>query len=268
MEGLKGLDLEAIGEAIGTKIRGSAEIRPWLFAGDLLCAALLDTRGSPAALDLWKKLRDLLRGRGVLPVVVGSPGDSIALEDKNRTRTREELAQAIATALTTSGAKVLERLAGERREANEELDPENRLDLELERLRLEPADLEVKDEPFAFVEESKGRVSIALVPTGIPALVPVYLGFGGTGDAPEASDIAAVLALWNERHGPLEVVFTSGDTLEVEIGRPPRTIEDVRRLTLEHHALCDSLVSHGDGSTEKLAAELAGRKRWLFWWES
>lgn len=256
-EGLKALDLEALGEKIPSDIRGSAEIRPWLFAGDLLCAALLDAKGSRLALQLWQRLRKLLAGVGVLPVVVGSPGDAIELEDRCRERTREQLARSIAQAITTSGSQVLARLAKER--------PEDR---SLESLSLSEQELAPKDEGFSFVEESKGRVSVALVATLIPALVPVYLGFGGQGGAPLPAEVGSVLALWNERHGPLEVVYASGDTIEVEVARPAKTADDAKRLAREHYAFCDGIVRHGHGSAADLARQLAGARHWLFWWDA
>src|SRR3954471_1190585 len=169
-EGLKGLDLESLGEKIPSDVRGIYEIRPWLFAGDLLCAALLDAKGARLALELWQKLRKLLAGAGVLPVVVGSPGDAVELEDRCRGRTRDQLARSIAQAITTSGATVLARLAEERPD-----------DKSLDAVTLTPEELAPRDDGFAFVEESKGRVSVALVATPIPALIPVYLGFGGQG---------------------------------------------------------------------------------------
>ncbi|MEZ0229637.1 MAG: DUF4253 domain-containing protein [Planctomycetota bacterium] len=256
-EGLKGLDLEALGEKIPSDVRGSAEIRPWLFAGDLLCAALLDAKGARRALELWQRLRKLLAGAGVLPVVVGSHGDLIELEDRCRERTREQLARAIAQAITTSGASVLTRLVKERT-----ADPSG------DTVTLTPEDLAPRDDGFAFVEESKGRVSVALVATPIPALVPVYLGFGGQGGAPPPGEVGSVLALWNERHGPLEVVYASGDTLEVEVGRPAKSVEDAKRLSKEHYAFCDGIVKHGHGSTADLVKALAGARRWLFWWDT
>ncbi|HZV01028.1 MAG TPA: DUF4253 domain-containing protein [Planctomycetota bacterium] len=256
-EGLKSLDLEAIGEKIPSDVRGSAEIRPWLFAGDLLCAALLDAKGARLALELWQRLRKILSGLGALPVVVGSHGDAMELEDRCRERTREQLARAVAQAITTSGASVLSRLATERPD-----------DPSVDKVTLSPAELAPRDDGFAFVEESKGRVSVAIVATPIPALVPVYLGFGGQGGAPPPADVGSVLALWNERHGPLDVVYASGDTMEVEVARPPKTAEEAKRLAREHYAFCDGIVRHGNGTTADLARQLAGARRWLFWWNA
>jgi hypothetical protein len=257
-EGLKSLDLEALGDKIPSDVRGSAEIRPWLFAGDVLCAALLDARGARLALELWQRLKKILAGSGALPVVVGSRGDAMELEDRCRERTRESLARQIAQAITSSGASVLTRLSSERPE-----------DKTVDALVLGPDKLVLReDEGFEFVEESKGRVSVAIVGTSIPALVPVYLGFGGQGAAPSPADVGSVLALWNERYGPLDVVYATGDTLEVEVARPPKTSDDVKRLAREHYAFCDGIVRHGHGSTADLAQKLAGSRRWLFWWDA
>jgi hypothetical protein len=193
----------------------------------------------------------------VLPVVVGSAGDLVELEDRCRERTRDHLARAIAQAITTSGASVLTRLAKERPD-----DPTG------DKVQLTAEDLEPRDDGFAFVEESKGRVSVALVATPIPALVPVYLGFGGQGGAPTPGEVGSILGLWNERHGPLEVVYATGDTLEVEVGRPPKTADEAKRLAREHYAFCDGIVKHGHGSTADLVKQLAGARRWLFWWDA
>jgi hypothetical protein len=255
-EGLKALDLEALGEKIPSDVRGSAEIRPWLFAGDMLCAALLDVKGAQRALEMWQRLRKLLAGTGVLPVVVGSQHDAMEVEDRCRERTRDQLARAIAQSITTSGAAILARLAKERSD-----DPSG------DKVDLTEAELAPRDDGFAFVEESKGRMSIALVATPIPALVPVYLAFG-SGDAPSPAEVGSVLSLWNERHGPLDVVYVTADTLEVEVARPPKTAADVKRLAREHHAFCDGVVRHGHGSTADLVHQLAGSRRWLFWWNS
>jgi hypothetical protein len=152
---------------------------------------------------------------------------------------------------------VLSRLAKERPE-----------DKSIEQVALTPEDLAPKDDSFAFIEESKGRCCVALVATPIPALVPVYLGFGGQGAAPPPGEVGSVLALWNERHGPIEVVYATGDTLEVEVARPPKTDEEAKRLAREHYAFCDGIVKHGHGSTADLVKGLAGAKRWLFWWDT
>ncbi len=233
-------------------MRGFSELRPFVFAGDVLCAALLDARDGSAALVLYRKLVPVLAPLDALPVIVGDADEQEAIVDGLEGRDAPVLAKDLVLASQRSGSATFERLFRERPIVDPELDA------------LDQVSPRVADEPFAFIDEHKGRVGVAIVPTTMPSFVNVWLGLGGE----SLHDVSAAIAYWGAHHGPLSVVYAGVDSLELEVARPATTIEDVKRLAREQARLFPSVIDDGHGSLVALAKHLAGARRWQLWWRA
>jgi len=110
------------------------------------------------------------------------------------------------------------------------------------------------------------RVHVALVPTDVPWLAPVYVRFGGFNECPDCSRHAAVLRAWGEEFGA-EPVGMSHDMLDVRVARPPADRRRAVRLAVEQWAYDADVWGDAVRSEEELAAWLSRARVWTFWWD-
>lgn len=282
-----GLDLSALGEALGPLVRGAAELRPWLppravsrqpvavpasfdpGEAPYVGAALLEVRDGAHALELWRRIRALGPLSGALPVVVGSAEDVAAIEARfageDAAGAPDRLARSLAEARGEAGTAPAPQAPLGEAEARGMVDGALGAFEELRAVELAPEELAPRDEPFLFPDELDGAAFVALVPEDAPALVPVHLRFARNEGGPR--ELASTLRRWEARVGAIDVVFAGAATLELELARPPATARDVRALAFEHSVFCPAVVEQGSGSLEKLAREIAGSRRWAFWWD-
>jgi hypothetical protein len=114
---------------------------------------------------------------------------------------------------------------------------------------------------------------LALVGARRAADVPAAVGWSGFGidwpGTPRARclEIAAVLRSWASRFGARPLRIGSDCILRVLVERPPATVEAAIPVAAEHMAFADEFGSHSGISVRQLAAELAGRPIWHFWWD-
>jgi Domain of unknown function (DUF4253) len=76
----------------------------------------------------------------------------------------------------------------------------------------------------------------------------------------------AVLRCWQQRYGA-ELVTLTFDQIELLVARPPQDPAAIARVAVEMMGYCPDLVLQGFDGVEALAAEMAPRRCWSFWWD-
>jgi hypothetical protein len=134
-----------------------------------------------------------------------------------------------------------------------------------------PDDIELRNRIAASHHWEDGKahreVSITFVQAMSSWQVPAFFGFGHFNGCPTTEEHLAMLRLWHEHGGGIELASIKHDTIEVLMRRPPATREEAMRLALEHNAYCPDIVSQGCGYIESLAASLMESRYALFWWD-
>ena len=110
------------------------------------------------------------------------------------------------------------------------------------------------------------KVDIALVPTAVSWEAPVYLGWGGWNDAPDAAQQLPIMKYWNEKYGA-ELVSATFDFIEMIVPNPPGETQDVIDLAFEHAAYSPDNIFQGAGGIDTYASGIADYNYWGFWWD-
>lgn len=111
------------------------------------------------------------------------------------------------------------------------------------------------------------QARIALVAAGRPADVLAVIGWGGLINQPGSPllPLTAVLRSWEDRFGA-RLIDVGYDSLRLLVERPPRTLAAAQRLAAEQVVLADDCID-GARDVPDIAARLANRPIWTFWWD-
>ena len=112
----------------------------------------------------------------------------------------------------------------------------------------------------------KDDVILVKVPTEKPYEVLGYFGMGGYNECPFPAEQVAVAKYWYEKYGAVPAVITY-DTIVFYVERPVQTLEETKKLAMEHYAFCYDIVDQCYGTFEKLADALYKNIQWYFWWD-
>ena len=112
----------------------------------------------------------------------------------------------------------------------------------------------------------KDDVILVKVPTEKPYEVLGYFGMGGYNECPFPAEQVAVAKYWYEKYGAVPAVITY-DTIVFYVERPVQTLEETKKLAMEHYAFCYDIVDQCYGTLEKLADALYKNIQWYFWWD-
>ena len=119
---------------------------------------------------------------------------------------------------------------------------------------------------FDYDNYLKDDVILVKVPTEKPYEVLGYFGMGGYNECPFPAEQVAVAKYWYEKYGAVPVVITY-DTIVFYVERPVQTLEETKKLAMEHYAFCDDVVYQCYCTFEGLADALYKNIQWYFWWD-
>ena len=119
---------------------------------------------------------------------------------------------------------------------------------------------------FDYDNYLKDDVILVKVPTEKPYEVLGYFGMGGYNECPFPAEQVAVAKYWYEKYGAVPGVITY-DTIVFYVERPVQTLEETKKLAMEHYAFCYDIVDQCYGTLEKLADALYKNIQWYFWWD-
>ncbi|HVG84546.1 MAG TPA: DUF4253 domain-containing protein [Vicinamibacterales bacterium] len=106
---------------------------------------------------------------------------------------------------------------------------------------------------------------LLLVLVARPADVPAALGWiGATNAQATGADISAVLRSWEDRFGAT-LVSLGFDTVEVQLGNRPESVEQRNVLAAEHFWICPD--SFEGFTLDDYSRALSTTTRWSFWWD-
>ena len=108
---------------------------------------------------------------------------------------------------------------------------------------------------FDYDGNFKGDVILVKVSTKNPYEVLGYFGMGGYNECPFPAEQVAVAKYWYEKYGAVPAVITY-DTIVFYVERPVQTLEEIKKLAMEHYAFCYDIVDQCYGTLEKLADAL------------
>ena len=103
----------------------------------------------------------------------------------------------------------------------------------------------------------KDNVILVKVPTTKPYEILAYFGMG-------SEDIATV-KYWYEKYGAIPASITY-DEMEFYVERPPQTLEETKKLAVEHYAFCYGLLWGCYDTLEEAASTIYKNVQWYFWW--
>ena len=104
----------------------------------------------------------------------------------------------------------------------------------------------------------KDNVILVKVPSTKPYEILAYFGMGSEG--------IATVKYWYEKYGAVPAAITY-DEIEFYVERPVQTLEEAKKLAVEHYAFCYDIVDQCYGTFEKLADALYKNIQWYFWWD-
>ena len=119
---------------------------------------------------------------------------------------------------------------------------------------------------FDYEGNFKDNVILVKVPIKNPYEVLGYFGMGGYNDCPLPAEQVAVAKYWYEKYGAVPAVITY-DEIEFYVEKPVQTLEEAKKLAVEHYAFCYDIVDQCYGTFEKLADGLYKNIQWYFWWD-
>lgn len=125
--------------------------------------------------------------------------------------------------------------------------------------------------PFVPSHDRLGKpydeVYFALIPVSDPWLVPAHLHVGGWQAYMDAATHVAFFRRWHERYGAM--VCTMADaTIEMQLSRPPDTLEAALSLAHELFVYCPEVVYVGVGTVGNLAGSILNYTLWYFRWSN
>ena len=247
-------------------------------SGEALC--VLSTHGSQA-IQLWRRLREVVSLTGYWPVLVGSDEDLDSLRERLELSDFGSTQELIDRGLAIDVAQWLEQ--------KHEVEVDECLEFGIELFSASA------DESLGSREEFRGlprgpwppeqspshgfqmpndrgpgnplpRVHVALAPTTTCWHVPAYLRFGSWNECPAPEEHVALMRLW-QRHFGAEVVGVSRDVVELQAERPPTNKTDALQLAKQQYLYCEDIVVQGTQTLESLAASLLNGTAWFFWWD-
>ena len=110
---------------------------------------------------------------------------------------------------------------------------------------------------FDYDGNFKDNVILVKVPTTKPYEVLAYFGM-------ESEDIA-IVKYWYEKYGAIPASITY-DEIEFYVERPPQTLEETKKLAVEHYAFCYGLLWGCYDTLEEAASTIYKNVHWYFWW--
>ena len=110
---------------------------------------------------------------------------------------------------------------------------------------------------FDYDGNFKDNVILVKVPTIKPYEILAYFGMG-------SEDIATV-KYWYEKYGAIPASITY-DEMEFYVERPPQTLEETKKLAVEHYAFCYGLLWGCHDTLDELASAIYKNVQWYFWW--
>ena len=110
---------------------------------------------------------------------------------------------------------------------------------------------------FDYDGNFKDNVILVKVPTTKPYEILAYFGMG-------SEDIATV-KYWYEKYGAIPASITY-DEMEFYVERPPQTLEETKKLAVEHYAFCYGLLWGCYDTLEEAASTIYKNVQWYFWW--
>ena len=119
---------------------------------------------------------------------------------------------------------------------------------------------------FDFDRNFKDNVILVKVPTKNPYEVLGYFGMGGYNDCPLPAEQIAVAKCWYEKYGAAPAVITY-DEIEFYVERLVQTLEEAKKLAVQHYAFCYDIVEQCYGTFERLVDGLYKNIQWYFWWD-
>ena len=119
---------------------------------------------------------------------------------------------------------------------------------------------------FDYDGNFKDDVILVKVPTENPYEVLGYFGMGGYNSCPFPAEQVAVAKYWYEKYGAVPAAITY-DEIEFYVERPVQTLEETKKLAIEHYAFCYDIVDQCYGTFEKLVDGLYKNIQWYFWWD-
>ena len=103
----------------------------------------------------------------------------------------------------------------------------------------------------------KDNVILVKIPTTKPYEVLAYFGMG--------SEDIAIVKYWYEKYGAIPASITY-DEIEFYVERPPQTLEETKKLAVEHYAFCYGLLWGCYDTLEEAASTIYKNVHWYFWW--
>ena len=103
----------------------------------------------------------------------------------------------------------------------------------------------------------KDNVILVKVPTTKPYEVLAYFGMG--------SEDIAIVKYWYEKYGAIPASITY-DEIEFYVERPPQTLEETKKLAVEHYTFCYGLLWGCYDTLEEAASTIYKNVQWYFWW--
>ncbi|SFB60109.1 protein of unknown function [Amycolatopsis marina] len=114
---------------------------------------------------------------------------------------------------------------------------------------------------------ARANCRLGLIETERPADVPALLGWAGMiNTTDDVAAVSAVLRSWEERFGAV-LIALGFDSLELSVAAPPKSRDHSLALAAEHRAFCLENFTGQPGGMREFGADLAGRRRWRFWWD-
>ena len=110
---------------------------------------------------------------------------------------------------------------------------------------------------FDYDGNFKDNVILVKVPTTKPYEILAYFRMG-------SEDIATV-KYWYEKYGAIPASITY-DEMEFYVERPPQTLEETKKLAVEHYAFCYGLLWGCYDTLEEAASTIYKNVQWYFWW--
>ena len=110
---------------------------------------------------------------------------------------------------------------------------------------------------FDYDGNFKDNVILVKVPTTKPYEVLAYFGMG--------SEDIAIVKYWYEKYGAIPASITY-DEIEFYVERPPQTLEETKKLAVEHYAFCYGLLWGCYDTLEEAASTIYKNVQWYFWW--
>ena len=85
-------------------------------------------------------------------------------------------------------------------------------------------------------------------------------------DCPLPAEQVAVAKYWYEKYGVVPAVITY-DEIEFYVEKSVQTLEEAKKLAVEHYVFCYDIVEQCYGTFERLVDVLYKNIQWYFWWD-